>query len=181
MPTPGFLTEFPPVETGDWESEIRAAVTGQEYPAKLVWHPEEGLAVKPYYRAEDSRDLSFLSAAPGKFPYVRGARPTAEWRIREDVDASDPEQANSLAREAIAAGADEISFSAVQISVPADLARLLANLENIPLRFQGLAQRSAAMAADWVEGFPAGEQVSADIDPLANLELAAELCCNFPN
>ena len=85
MASAGFLSEFPPVSTEDWESAIRASVAGSDYPAKLIWHPEEGLAVKPYYRAEDLQDLTFLAAAPDEFPYVRGARPTGDWRIREEI------------------------------------------------------------------------------------------------
>jgi methylmalonyl-CoA mutase len=181
MSSAGFLSEFPAVATEDWESAIRASVTESDYPAKLIWHPEEGLAVKPYYRAEDLRGLSCLAAAPGEFPFVRGTRVTGEWRIREEIDAADPEQANRSALDAIAAGAEEISFSGVRVAEDPDLARLLVNLEKIPLRFQGVSRQAASIAADWLSSFAGGAQVSADLDPLANLDLSAELCCKFPN
>lgn len=45
--------EFPPVPTADWEKTIQADLKGADYDKKLVWKTEEGLAVKPYYRAED--------------------------------------------------------------------------------------------------------------------------------
>ena len=47
---------------------------------------------------------------PGNFPYVRGTRATGDWRIREEIDAVDPEKANHAARSAVVAGAEEIAF-----------------------------------------------------------------------
>ena len=74
MATESLLSEFPPVSTEQWENIIRENMKGADYASKMVWHPEEGLAVKPYYRAEDLAGLPFLDAAPGEFPYVRSAR-----------------------------------------------------------------------------------------------------------
>ena len=59
------LTDFPAVPTEDWESAIRASVAGADYPAKLIWNPEEGLAVRPYYRAED---LEVFGRSTGEVP-----------------------------------------------------------------------------------------------------------------
>jgi len=180
MASAGFLSEFPAVATEDWESAIGASVPGSDYSAKLIWHPEEGLVIKPYYRADDIRALDFLAAAPGEFPYVRGSRSTADWRIREEIDDADPKEANRSALEAIAAGAEEISFSGIRVAGHPDLARVLANLESMPLRFEGLSRQSASMAADWLCTVSGAARVSADLDPLADFELSAELCCNFP-
>src|SRR5579863_5917356 len=98
MATESFLSEFPPVTTEQWEHIIREKITGADYASKLIWHPEEGLAVKPYYRAEDLEGVQFLDAPPGEFPFVRGARSSGEWRIREEIDLADPEDANRCAR-----------------------------------------------------------------------------------
>lgn len=179
MASAGFLSEFPAVATEDWESAIRASMPGQEYPGKLIWNPEEGLAIKAYYGAEDLRNLDFLAAHPGEFPYARGNRPGGDWRIREELDAADPEEANRSALAAIAAGAEEVSFSAIRLAGHPDLARLLANLEQIPLRFEGLSRQSASMAADWLCAVSGAAPFSADLDPLTNLEISAELCCDF--
>src|SRR5215469_9689362 len=108
-----FLSEFPPVGTEQWEQAIRETVTGADYAAKLIWHPQDGLTIKPYYRAEDVAGFQFLDAAPGEFPYVRGTRVGGTWRIRETIDISNPEDANRAASEAVAAGAEEIVFSKV--------------------------------------------------------------------
>jgi len=181
MASAGFLSEFPAVATEDWESSVRASIGGSDYPAKLIWHPEEGLAVKPYYRAEDLRELNISNAQPGEFPYMRGARTSGDWRIREEIDATDAEQANRSALDAIAAGAEEISFCGFTLSQQTDLVRLLANLQRIPLRFHGTSLHSAGMIADWLRAFPYGGQVSADLDPLIDLDISAGLCSKCPD
>jgi|KBSSwiStaDraftv2_1062776.scaffolds.fasta_scaffold16741_1 methylmalonyl-CoA mutase len=177
MASTGFLSAFPPVPTEEWDSAIRASVAGRDYPAKLIWHPEEGLAVRPYYRAEDIRDLGFLESAPGEFPYVRGAHATGDWRIREEIEAANPEEANRLAIEAIAAGTGEIAFCGARIESPSDVALMVANLSGVPVRFHGMSHQSTRMAADWFSALQKGGEVSADVDPLAHPEFSAELLC----
>jgi len=49
--------EFPPVSTAEWEATIRADLKGADYDKKLVWRTDEGIAVRPYYRAEDTAGL----------------------------------------------------------------------------------------------------------------------------
>ena len=72
MATDNLLKEFPPVSTQAWEDAIRKDLKGADYAKKLIWQSEEGLAVKPYYRAEDVAGIEYLNAAPGDFPYARG-------------------------------------------------------------------------------------------------------------
>jgi methylmalonyl-CoA mutase len=65
--------DFPPVSTEAWDSAIRVDLKGQDYEKKLVWKSEEGIAVRPYYRKEDIKDLaSQVESVPGTFPFVRG-------------------------------------------------------------------------------------------------------------
>ncbi|MBS1804192.1 MAG: hypothetical protein JST28_12560 [Acidobacteria bacterium] len=180
MANAGFLSEFPAVSTADWESAILETVPGSDYKSKLIWHPEEGLAVKPYYRAEDLSELSFLTAAPGDFPYVRSARTTADWRIRETVETASAEEANRCAIDAVAAGADEIEFCGVSIESSGDLALLLANLRQIPVRFCGLDRQAVRIAADWLRAHPHSATVSADVDPLIDVSFTAELSRVLP-
>jgi methylmalonyl-CoA mutase len=175
METASFLKEFPPIATEDWERSIRETVAGEEYAAKLIWHPEEKLAVKPYYRAEDLEGLHFLNAGPGEFPYVRGTRAEGGWHIRERIDVGDPEEANHAARQAVAAGAEEIAFANSRIASASDVAFLFANLDEIAIHFEGLKPESVRIVADRLAGRPHSAMVSADIDPLADLEISEEV------
>jgi len=180
MATESFLSEFPPVGTEQWEHIIRENVKGADYASKMIWHPEEGLAVKPYYRAEDLAGLNFLDTAPGDFAYVRGARLTADWRIREVLDIADPEESNHAACSAIAAGAEEIAFHHTKLESPRDLALLLANLNEIPIHCQGLSRASVELLIERLKKRPHGVGVSTDLDPLADLDHSAEILRNAP-
>src|SRR5262249_6154360 len=55
---------FPPVYRPEWESAIGVDLKGADYEKKLVWRTEDGIAVRPYYRADDLAGL--------EFPFVGG-------------------------------------------------------------------------------------------------------------
>lgn len=59
------LDDFPPVSTAEWEAVIQKDLKGADYDKRLKWRTDEGIVVKPYYRAED-----LPTAAPA--PLVRG-------------------------------------------------------------------------------------------------------------
>jgi len=180
MATESLLSEFPPVSTEHWERVIRENIKGAEYASRMIWHPEEGLAVKPYYRAEDLAGLHFLDATPGDFPYVRGARLTGDWRIREEFEIADPEEANRAACSAIAAGAEEIAFHRAKLESPSDLAIFLANLHSIPVHLAGLTRASLHVLIERLASRPHGANVSTDLDPLADIDYSAEILRNIP-
>ncbi len=181
MATDSLLHEFPAVSTEAWEAAIARDLKGADYAKKLIWETDEGFAAKPYYRAEHVAGLEHLNGSPGDSPAVRGARAGNEWRIREEIDAADPEQANRAARQAIAAGAEEISFTAAAVEHASDLAMLLANLEEIPVHFSNagelLLQLLIARLAKQHSALP----VSTGFDPLANLDFAAEVLLVAPS
>ena len=111
MATESLLSEFPPVSTEQWERIIRENVKGAEYASRMIWHPEEGLAVKPYYRAEDLAGLQFLGCRTRRLPIC--ARRSRHWLTgasAKRLDIADPEEANRAAGSAVAAGAEEIAF-----------------------------------------------------------------------
>jgi methylmalonyl-CoA mutase len=66
--------EFPYVPTAEWEAGIRADLKGADYDKKLLWRTDEGITVRPFYRAED------LPRATGQ------ARFTGTWQIAEVSD-----------------------------------------------------------------------------------------------
>jgi methylmalonyl-CoA mutase len=180
MATESLLAMFPPVRTEQWEHLIRETVPGPDYAAKLIWHPEEGLPVRAYYRAEDLAGLPFLDAIPGAFPYVRGTRSEAGWRIREEIEAVDPEEANRAAIDAVAMGAEEIAFRRARIESASDVALLLANLSEIPIHFGAANQQTVRLLLERLKKRPQASSISADFDPLADLEFSAETIRNTP-
>jgi len=176
MATDSLLHEFPPVATEAWEEAIVRDLKGADYDKKLLWKTDEGLAVKPYYRAEDLQGLEYLDPPPGHFPYARGAQPSAAWRIREEIDEVNPELANQAAQSALAVGAEEIAFRNVSIHSASDLGMLLVNLHEIPVHFCDAGEPLIRLLIARQRLSPA----STGFDPLANLDFAAEILAAAP-
>lgn len=105
------FTEFPPVTTEQWEAVIAKDLKGADYDKKLVWKTAEGFNVRPYYRAEDLKDIKFLGTEVGKFPFVRGVKKCNNWRIMQTMWQTDPVEANRMALKAIEGGATSVAFS----------------------------------------------------------------------
>ena len=103
--------EFAPVTTQEWEAKINVDLKGADYERKLVWNTTEGIRVKPYYRSEDLKDLSYLNSMPGEFPYARGnKKDNNSWDIRQDILVKDIASANKEALNALMKGATSVGF-----------------------------------------------------------------------
>jgi methylmalonyl-CoA mutase len=180
MATEALLAEFPPVPTEAWEAAIQKDLKGADYAKKLIWQTEEGMAVKPYYRAADIASLTHMRTAPGEFPYARGTKTSGDWRIREEIEAGDAEAANQAAAQALLAGAEEIVFVHAKPDNTSELSLLLANLQEIPVHFAQADEALLPMLINYLgrHARPAG--ISADFDPLSNPDFAAEILGKAP-
>ena len=180
MATEHLLAEFPPVSTATWEEAILKDLKGADYAKKLIWQTDEGMAVKPYYRAADIESIDNIDAPPGVFPYARGTKPNGDWRIREEIDVIDAAEANRAATAAVVAGAEEISFLHASVSSAADLRVLLANLQEIPVHFAEADEALLRLLIDNLAKHPRHATISTGFDPLGNLDLAAEILGKSP-
>jgi methylmalonyl-CoA mutase len=176
MATKNLLDEFPPVATEQWEAVIGKDLKGADYAKKLLWTAEDGITIKPYYRAEDLKGLEHLGAIPGQFPYVRGGSASADWKIGDEIDAADAATANRLAREALAGGAEMVAFRAGLVRTAKDLAALLKGLDETPVYFVGVSEKFLELLLS----AGASLQGSADFEPLSNLDFAATFVKNAP-
>ena len=103
--------EFPPVSTEQWEAVIEKDLKGADYNKKLVWKTAEGFSVRPYYRAEDLKNIAWMGVMPNQFPYVRGNREQENsWLVRQDIVVKDVKEANKMAHDAISRGCNAIGF-----------------------------------------------------------------------
>ncbi len=180
MTTTGFLAEFAPTTTQDWEEVIRKDLKGADYARKLLWQTGEGFSAKPYYRSEDTAGLKQPNAAPGDFPYMRSTRSTPGWMIREEVVADGLDEANRAALSAAAAGAEEIAFSKVRVANESDLELLLTNLEEVPLQFEDADEPFLRLLLERLSGRQHGAMISTGSDPASNFEFAAEIVTSQP-
>ncbi len=124
------FTEFPPISTEEWEATINKDLKGADYEKRLVWRTDEGFSVRPYYRAEDLKEINYLDTLPGEFPYTRGTQADSNaWEIVQEVEEANPVKANAIAVDAIQRGANTIAFNAHNVEDANALTQLLKDLD----------------------------------------------------
>jgi len=177
------FSEFPPVTTAEWEEKIAKDLKGASYEQKLVWRTAEGLKIKPYYRAEDLKNLGYLNTSPGEFPFVRGIDNDNNWEVRQDIDEQDPALANKMAIDIIARGVTAVGFNVKEISNPDDIKTLLQNIDltKISLHFTTANSWSAFYSlfideARRQKTEPAAVKGSFNFDPLSYFMLYGKFC-----
>ena len=94
--------EFPAVSTEAWESVIAKDLKGADYEKKLVWRTEEGLSVRPYYRAEN---LAGLEAQ------LCRRRENRSWEICEKFEPSECAIRGDLLHEDGATAVEELGYA----------------------------------------------------------------------
>jgi len=105
--------EFPPVSSEAWDALVRQDLKGADYDRKLVWRPEDGLAVRPYYRHDDLARLDAQAAAlPGEWPWVRGSgRP---WTAGDEASIPDDAIRADRLHEGGATAIQEIGYAVAE-------------------------------------------------------------------
>lgn len=124
------FSEFDPIPTEKWEEVIQRDLKGADYERKLVWRTDEGFKVRPYYRAEDLKDIDYLNALPNEFPFTRGTKADNNaWEIVQNVKEKNAKKANEIALASIKGGATTIAFNCKEIQNESDLATLLSGID----------------------------------------------------
>ena len=177
------LDDFPAVSTEEWESVIQADLKGADYDKKLLWKSDEEIVVRPYYREEALRDLGAqLNPVPGEFPFLRGNRADNKWVISQGIDATSLSEANAEAKDALARGADAVTFHITRLGdqiagpLPQTVADVVTLLDGIaaPVNFKA-ADVAASVLKLLQEAILAGKvkptAITVDYDPLNDLLL----------
>jgi len=179
------FTEFQPVSTADWEAVITADLKGANYEKKLVWKTMEGFNVRPYYRAEDLKNLNHLSYLPAQYPYVRGTKTDNKWLVRQDIDATDPKNANTKVLKALMRGVDSVGFvvDSKKGLTEAEMDTLLkdVSINSIETNFMagGASLTILPMVVEYVKKHKintASVKGSVNYDPLRSLTLHGKFC-----
>lgn len=182
------FTEFPPVSTQEWEEVIQKDLKGADYEKKLVWKTYEGFSLRPYYRAEDLKDLKFAGKNPGEYPFVRGTKQDNKWFINESICCCDNDfaAANRKARTILTKGTESVTFhidGSHQVTA-AEMATLLdgISLVKVPVNFRGCCPKGVVWVEKFVE-YVAGLGVDKDavratfdFSPLATLTSKGRFC-----
>jgi len=105
------FSNFPAVSSQEWHDLIVKDLKGADYDKKLLWQTNEGFAMKPFYRAEDLDQISWMKTYPGSFPFVRGNNPSGNnWLVRQDFKVTDVVAANEKALDLLMKGVDSLGF-----------------------------------------------------------------------
>ena len=178
--------EFKPVSTEEWKERIKKDLKGADYNKKMIWRPNEGFEVMPFYREENLNSLNHLKTMPGEFPFVRGGKTESNiWYVRQNIEVSDYTAANRKALDILMKGVDSLGFiisNADTISAR-NLEALLAGIypESIELNF-----RSEGKARELVQNLVSIMQSratdlsavrgSVEADPIGRLMVNGKLC-----
>lgn len=144
--------QFPAVTTEEWRAKVDADLKGVPFEKKLVWKTNEGFNVQPMYRAEDIADLKTTDSLPGEYPYVRGIKDDNNWLTRQEIIATEPQEANAIALDVVTKGVTSLGFKVKEPS-KAVLATLLNGLDlnAIEVNFNCCPSKAHALATALVE------------------------------
>ncbi len=144
--------EFAPVLTSQWEEKIVKDLKGKPY-GKLIKKTAEGFEIKPFYREEDLKNLSFINSLPGQFPFVRGNNVQQNsWLVRQDITVNNYKETNKKILDLSLKGVDSFGFVFPQGSNPGEteLEILLENIraDILELNFSGGKPAKILQAVD---------------------------------
>tara|TARA_B110000977_G_scaffold43455_1_gene58908 strand:- start:2907 stop:5042 length:2136 start_codon:yes stop_codon:yes gene_type:complete len=98
----------------DWQTLVKKETKGRTAD-ELVWQTPEGIAIKPLYTAEDTKDLEHMGNLPGFAPFKRGPKATMyagrPWTVRQYAGFSTAEKSNAFYRKNLAAGQQGLSVA----------------------------------------------------------------------
>lgn len=182
------FAEFPPVSTQQWEEVIIKDLKGADYEKKLVWKTQEGFSVRPYYRAENLKEIKHLGIAPGCFPFVRGTKDDNNWLVRQDYCACTGtySQANAQAIDGLKKGVNSVGFciDGKKAISEADMKVLLngIDLSKTEVNFTGCCCATKEIVSSFIsvakaQGVAAEDlKASFDFDPLRALNATGAFC-----
>ena len=111
------FTQFPPVSYETWRAKVDADLKGVPFDKKLVWRTNEGFNVQPMYQRQDIENLPTVDSLPGEYPFVRGTREDNNWLTRQEILATDPEEANKVALDVLGKGVNSLGFTVKEPTV----------------------------------------------------------------
>ena len=101
-------------EQKKWEKIAQKELRERELHS-LTRHTLEGIDVKPFYTAQDTKDLPHMGGIAGAAPFTRGVKATMyagrPWTIRQYAGFSTAEESNAFYRKALAAGQQGVSVA----------------------------------------------------------------------
>ena len=148
------FSDFPSVSTQEWMDKITVDLKGADFEKKLVWKTNEGFKVKPFYRKDNT------------------------WFVRQDINVTDPAEANKKALDLLNKGIDSLGFKVKATDLSAEyIATLLKDIccDCIELNFSTCQGHTVELAELLVAYFkekgydPKSLQGSVNFDPISKM------------
>jgi len=179
------FSEFPPISTKEWEEKINIDLKGADYEKKLIWKPTEGFNIRPYYRAEDIKNLEYLNTSPSEFPFTRGNKKDNNWIVRVDIETDNIIEANTIAIDNLKNGAKAIGFNADKVTSAESIKVLLNGIDLEKTEINFLSSNSFSQTVDLFINEIKRQNLNKDnirgsinYDPINQLAISGKLCKN---
>lgn len=145
--------EFPPVSAAAWKQKIQFDLKGADYNETLLTKTNEGIAIKPFYHADEFEKLNIPLSKE-------------DFKICQKIAVSDDVDANLKAVDATNKGANSLKFVAKK---PFDIALLFKNLLNKNIAFHFQFEYLSEAFIDELTELLKNEKVFYNIDIVGNL------------
>ena len=182
------FSEFPQVPTSEWEKKIVTDLKGADYNKKLIWNTEEGIQVKPYYRAEDLQGLEYIERLKEKQPQIFNTGSDNNWILRQDILTGDIGNANRFALEAVEHGADAVGLNATEVTTFKQMSALLQGIDLTKTWIYFISSKSYPLTLELFLYELSARHLNSEVvrgginfDPLSYLLLHGEFYINFNN
>ncbi|KJD35718.1 methylmalonyl-CoA mutase [Tamlana sedimentorum] len=144
--------DFNEVSAKQWKQKIQYELQGEDYNA-LLWQTNESILVKPFYHAEDLKNL----------PQPQNTKAT-KWKIGQTIYVADTKISNKNALFAIKNGVESLAFIIPSETVSIENLLKGINLETIEIHFKPLF-----LSHTFLEKYPQKKNIFIHNDIIGNL------------
>lgn len=119
------FNEYKSVSAKAWKQKIQLDLKGDDYNEALIWNSPEGIDVKPFYHADEFKNLPETSTTKA-----------TSWKICQTIYVSNVEHANIKTIDVLNRGADSIKFIVPTKDISIDKLLKDIDLTSTPIHFE---------------------------------------------
>lgn len=99
MSTNKLFSEFEPISSKQWKQQIQFELKGADYNETLIWESPDGIKVKPFYHADETKDS------------MTSSKSTNSFKILQKIFVHDIAKSNAKALDTLKRGAESVYFT----------------------------------------------------------------------
>ena len=146
---PVTFDEFAPTSYETWKAAAIESLKGGIFEKKLFTKTPEGIVLSPIYTEAEAAPYKERLSFPGATDFLRGTKTAGyaeePWKIAQEVEATDPAEANKVLLEELNKGTNAVNFDAeaVALNTLQDVETLL---DQVQLKYAPLSVYAGATA-----------------------------------